>query len=51
VAITHGPGDPAWADQAAKQMAELEGRFNRPLETTTARPESSSTDHAEGVTP
>jgi membrane fusion protein, multidrug efflux system len=51
VAITHGPGDPAWAEQAARKLAELEGRFNRPVETSTVRPESPSTGHAEGVTP
>ncbi len=30
VAIDHGPGDPAWAEQAARRMAEIEGRFNQP---------------------
>jgi membrane fusion protein (multidrug efflux system) len=28
VAIGHGPGDPAWAAQAARAMAELETRYN-----------------------
>ena len=28
-AITHGAGDPAWAKQAAREMAELETRYNR----------------------
>jgi membrane fusion protein, multidrug efflux system len=32
VAISHGPGDPAWADQTARRMADLEGRFNQPAE-------------------
>jgi membrane fusion protein (multidrug efflux system) len=35
VAITHGPGDPAWAEQAARRMAELETRFNQPGEGAT----------------
>jgi membrane fusion protein (multidrug efflux system) len=28
--IAHGPGDPAWAQQAARDMAELETRYNQP---------------------
>jgi membrane fusion protein (multidrug efflux system) len=28
VAIAHGPGDPAWAEEAARRMAELETRYN-----------------------
>jgi membrane fusion protein (multidrug efflux system) len=28
VAITHGAGDPAWAELAARDMAELESRYN-----------------------
>ena len=27
--IAHGPGDPAWASQAAREMTELETRYNR----------------------
>jgi len=27
--ITHGSGDPAWAEQAAREMAELETRYNQ----------------------
>jgi multidrug resistance efflux pump len=27
--ITHGPGDPAWAKQAAREMGELETRHNQ----------------------
>jgi membrane fusion protein (multidrug efflux system) len=30
VAITHGPGDPAWAEQAAREMTALETRYNAP---------------------
>ena len=32
VAIAHGPGDAAWAAEAARAMRELETRFNA-LET------------------
>jgi membrane fusion protein (multidrug efflux system) len=38
VAISHGPGDPAWADQAARRMADLEGRFNQPAESGVSTP-------------
>ena len=41
VAISHGPGDPAWAEQAARRIAALEGRFNRPAERPSASPGSS----------
>jgi membrane fusion protein (multidrug efflux system) len=41
VAISHGPGDPAWAEQAARQIAGLESRFNRPAEGPSASPGSS----------
>jgi membrane fusion protein, multidrug efflux system len=30
VAIEHGPGDPAWADHAAREMTALETRYNLP---------------------
>jgi membrane fusion protein (multidrug efflux system) len=30
VAIAHGKGDPQWAEQAAREMRELEARYNRP---------------------
>ena len=30
VGISHGPGDPDWAKNEARKMAELEGRFNQP---------------------
>ena len=38
VAIAHGPGDPAWAEQAARRMAEVEGRFNQPGDAARSRP-------------
>jgi membrane fusion protein (multidrug efflux system) len=28
--ISHGPGDPDWAEQAARQMQDLESRYNVP---------------------
>jgi multidrug resistance efflux pump len=28
VAITHGPGDAAWADQATREMTALETKYN-----------------------
>ena len=30
VAIEHGPGDPAWADRAAREMTALETKYNLP---------------------
>jgi membrane fusion protein (multidrug efflux system) len=30
VIISHGPGDPAWAARAARELADLEARYNRP---------------------
>jgi membrane fusion protein (multidrug efflux system) len=30
VAIAHGPGDPGWAKQAAREMKDLETRYNQP---------------------
>jgi membrane fusion protein, multidrug efflux system len=29
-AISHGPGDPTWAEQAAREMKDVETRYNRP---------------------
>jgi membrane fusion protein (multidrug efflux system) len=28
--LAHGAGDPQWAEQAAREMADLEARYNRP---------------------
>ena len=28
--MTHGPGDPEWAEQAAREMRNLEARYNQP---------------------
>jgi membrane fusion protein (multidrug efflux system) len=41
VALTHGAGDGAWAEQAARRMAELEQRFNGPQESAMVVPGSS----------
>ena len=30
VLISHGTGDPDWAEQAAREMKELETRYNQP---------------------
>src|SRR5439155_16578417 len=30
VAIAHGDGDASWAEQAARDMAQVEMRYNRP---------------------
>jgi membrane fusion protein, multidrug efflux system len=30
VSIAHGPGDAAWADSAAREMRDLESRYNEP---------------------
>ncbi len=35
VAISHGQGDPSWAEREARRMAEVEGRFNQPVEEET----------------
>jgi membrane fusion protein, multidrug efflux system len=29
--IAHGKGDPEWADRAARELADIETRFNRPM--------------------
>jgi membrane fusion protein (multidrug efflux system) len=51
VAIAHGPGDPEWAAQAARSMAELETRYNAP-ERAGDRASDGATSNATGaVTP
>jgi membrane fusion protein (multidrug efflux system) len=50
VSIAHGTGDPAWAAQAAREMAEIEGRFNRPAETAEVAPGSAAADPVGEVT-
>jgi membrane fusion protein (multidrug efflux system) len=36
--IAHGEGDPQWAAQAAREMRELEARYNQPKARRTAEP-------------
>jgi membrane fusion protein (multidrug efflux system) len=36
VSIAHGPGDPSWAAQAARRLAEVEARFNQPASPAPA---------------
>jgi membrane fusion protein (multidrug efflux system) len=47
VAIGHGPGDAAWAEQAARSMAELETRYNAADSTHEPR----MSEAAQTVTP
>jgi multidrug resistance efflux pump len=35
--IAHGAGNPEWAKQAAREMADLEERYNRPAPPPEAR--------------
>ncbi|MDR3635930.1 MAG: HlyD family secretion protein [Isosphaeraceae bacterium] len=44
VAFTHGTGDPVWAAQAARRMADLEGRSNPMREPAADAPERSLRD-------
>jgi membrane fusion protein (multidrug efflux system) len=32
VLISHGEGDPEWAEKGAKDMASIESRYNQPAE-------------------
>jgi membrane fusion protein (multidrug efflux system) len=50
VSITHGPGDPSWAGQTARQMAGIEGRYNQPENPASASPGSSRGEAAGEVT-
>jgi membrane fusion protein (multidrug efflux system) len=47
--ISHGSGDREWAEQAARQMAQLEGRFNPPGELFTITTGYSPEDVPGGV--
>ena len=38
VAIEHGPGDPAWAGRAAREMTAQESRYNQPPQNPGAAP-------------
>jgi membrane fusion protein (multidrug efflux system) len=48
VAIAHGPGDPRWAEEAARTMAELETRYNASESAVESQSEAntSGTPHA-----
>jgi membrane fusion protein (multidrug efflux system) len=50
VSIDHGPGDPVWAGQEARRLAELEARFNQLEESATIKPGSSAVDLDREVT-
>ena len=45
-AIAHGNGDPAWAEQAAREMAKVETRFNQ----TQASPDAREGEHVGSTT-
>jgi membrane fusion protein (multidrug efflux system) len=49
VSLAHGSGDPAWAEQAARRMADLERRFNQPGEEGVGLTGSSPGDLAGDV--
>ena len=51
VAIGHGPGDAAWAAEAARAMADLETRFNAPATEGQAASEGDATGAARPGTP
>jgi membrane fusion protein (multidrug efflux system) len=44
VAIDHGPGDPAWAERAARRIAEIEARDDRLRGTVASSPDSSTAE-------
>jgi membrane fusion protein (multidrug efflux system) len=50
VTIEHGPGDPAWAAHAARQMAEVERRFNQSGDSAEVTPGPSPGDVAGELT-
>ena len=51
VAIAHGPGDPAWAADAARAMEELETRYNAPASLEGPSRDGESAGTAGAVTP
>ncbi len=50
VSIAHGPGDLAWAEAAARRMADLEIRYNQPPGLTPPDADPSSRDSKDGTT-
>jgi membrane fusion protein (multidrug efflux system) len=51
VAIAHGPGDPAWAEKAARTMAELETRYNAPENAGETAHDATTAEPTRAVTP
>jgi membrane fusion protein (multidrug efflux system) len=51
VAIGHGTGDPAWATEAARKMAELETQYNRTEGAGESSREGNAPDTTHAVTP
>jgi len=51
VAIAHGPGDPAWAAEAAQAMEELETRYNAPATPEERTRDSGAAETAGTPTP
>ena len=51
VAIAHGPGDAAWAAEAARAMGELETRYNASATPEEPPREGDSAGTAAAVTP
>jgi membrane fusion protein (multidrug efflux system) len=51
VAIAHGPGDAAWAAEAARAMADLETRFNAPATAGEAASDGDAIGAPGPVTP
>ena len=51
VAIAHGPGDPAWAEEAARAMGEVEGRYNASAAPGGPAPDSDPAGTDGAVTP
>jgi membrane fusion protein (multidrug efflux system) len=50
VAIAHGPGDPRWAEEAARAMAELETRYNAPESAGEKSNEGNASESTSAVT-
>jgi membrane fusion protein, multidrug efflux system len=51
VAIAHGPGDTSWAAEAAREMEELERRYNAPATPEGPPREGDSAGTAGAVMP
>jgi membrane fusion protein (multidrug efflux system) len=51
VAIAHGPGDSKWAIKAAREMAELESRYNAPESPAAPTQGANASRATEAATP